>query len=147
MRISWGTGIAIIYGLFAACTTTVVVFALYHPVQLVSEDYYARSLDHDRRRTATENANALQHEVLIANADGRTVTIALPLALARDARGELQLYRPSDSAADRRVELALDAEGRQQVRLDGLAAGRWIAQLAWTSGGRAFYREATVQAP
>ncbi|MBK5298986.1 MAG: FixH family protein [Vicinamibacteria bacterium] len=144
MRFNWGTGIALVYGLFAACTTTFVVFAMRHPVQLVSEDYYARSLQHDDRRTAVENADALALDVARATAGGGELTIELPPIQARDARGAVRLYRPSDSAADRCVPLAVDAAGRQHVSLDGLVAGRWVVQIDWTSGGRSFYREVTV---
>lgn len=147
MRISWGTGIAIVYGLFAACTATFVAFAMRHPVQLVSDDYYARSLHHDQHRAAIENADRLGLDVLVADATGQFVTISLPTAQAHDARGGLRLYRPSDATADRSVGLTLDAEGRQRVRLDGLVAGRWVAQLDWTSGGRVFYHEVAVQVP
>lgn len=143
MRFNWGTGIALVYGLFAACTTTFVVFAMRHPVQLVSEDYYASSLRHDQRRTAVQNADALGADIARVDADG-DVTIALPPTQARDARGAVRLYRPSDSAADRSMPLAVDADGRQHVSLDGLVAGRWVVQIDWTSGGRSFYREVTV---
>lgn len=147
MRISWGTGIALVYGTFAACTTGFVAFALQHPVQLVSEDYYASSLRHDQRRAAIENADALEAGVLTTSADAGELTIALPPALARDARGGLRLYRPSDAGADRRVALALDSTGRQRVSLHGLVRGRWTAQLEWTSGGRSYYDEVAVLVP
>lgn len=147
MRIGWGTGIALVYGTFAACTTAFVAFAMHHPVQLVREDYYASSLQHDLRRAAIENADRLAADVLDVSADGGAVTIALPAAMAHDARGGLRLYRPSDAAADRDVVLALDITGQQRVRLDGLMPGRWTAQLDWTSGGRAYYREIAVQVP
>ena len=143
MRLNWGTGIALVYTVFAACTTTFVVFALNHPVQLVSEDYYASSLQHDSRRTAIENAAALADLMRVGD-DGRSVTLALPVAHVRDAAGRVRLYRPSDSAADRSLPLAPDAGGRQRVSLDGLAAGRWVVQLDWTSGGKTFYREVLV---
>lgn len=147
MRIGWGTGIALVYGTFAACTTAFVAFAMHHPVQLVREDYYASSLQHDQKRAAIDNAARLAADVLDASDDGESVTIALPAAMAHDARGALRLYRPSDAAADRVVVLALDVTGHQRVRLDGLMPGRWTAQLDWTSGGRAYYREIAVQVP
>jgi nitrogen fixation protein FixH len=143
MRLNWGTGIALVYTVFAACTTAFVVFALNHPVQLVREDYYATSLQHDSRRAAIENADALADLMRVGD-DGRSVTLALPVAHVGDAAGRVRLYRPSDSAADRSLALAPDAGGRQRVSLDGLAAGRWVVQLDWTSGGQAFYREVMV---
>lgn len=147
MRLNWGTGIALVYGVFAACTVGFVAFAMSRPVQLVDDDYYASSLRHDERRTAVENAAALAPHAVVADADGRGVTIALAPGQRGDARGEARLYRPSDASADRRVPLALDAGGRQRVSLDGLAPGRWVVQVEWTSGGRTFYREIAVTAP
>ena len=144
MRFNWGTGIAAVYGLFATATLGFVVFAMQHPVQLVSEDYYGSSLRHDQHREAQENADALGPGILTLAADARTVVIALPAAQVRDATGTARLYRPSNAAADRSVRLVLDAGGRQRVPLEELAPGRWIVQLEWSSGGRSFYREAPV---
>jgi hypothetical protein len=146
MRLNWGTGIALVYGLFAAGTVGFVAFAMSRPVQLVDEDYYASSLRHDERRAAIENAATLAPDAVSADADGRGVTIVLPPG-QHDARGVATLYRPSDASADRQVPLALDATGRQRLSFDGLAAGRWVVQVAWTSGGRTFYREIGVTAP
>lgn len=147
MRLNWGTGIALIYGVFAACTVGFVAFAMSQPVQLVDDDYYASSLRHDERRAAIENAAAIVPDAVVVEADGRAVTIVLPPGQVPDARGEARLYRPSDASADRRVPLALDAAGRQRLSLEGLTPGRWVVQLEWTSGGRTFYREAGVTAP
>ena len=146
MQLNWGTGIALVYATFATCTMSFVGFAMRHPVDLVSEDYYGNSLRHDQRRTAIENAARLDSGVVTASDDGRVVTVAMPADQARGATGTARLYRPSDSAADRSIPLALDAGGRQRLSLDGMAAGRWIVQVAWTSGGRAFYREIQVMA-
>jgi hypothetical protein len=144
MRFNWGTGIALAYTLFAGSTVAFVVFAMNHPVQLVSDDYYERALRHDERREARENASALDSGIARVREDGRAVLIALPPAHAGDARGTARLYRPSDAAADRSVPLTLDAGGHQTIPLDGLASGRWIVQLDWTSGARPFYSEMEV---
>lgn len=146
MRLNWGTAIAAVYTVFAACTMAFVAFAMAHPVQLVDEQYYASSLRHDERRAAVENAATLAPGLVQVTADGRRVTVVLPAPHARDARGVVRLYRPSDASADRSVPLALDGEGRQPIPLDGLARGRWVVQVEWTSSGRAFYHEATVTA-
>lgn len=143
MRFNWGTAIAIVYATFATCTAGFVAFAMHHPVELVSDDYYASSLRHDERRAAIENASRLETPVLSPAAGG--LTVVLPPTHAGDARGELRLYRPSDKSADRIWPLAVDADGRQDVPTAGVAAGSWILQLSWTSGGRAFYHEQRVR--
>ncbi|HEY0872074.1 MAG TPA: FixH family protein [Vicinamibacterales bacterium] len=146
MRLNWGTGIALVYGVFAASTVGFVAFAMHQPVDLVSEDYYGQSLRYDERRMALENAAALGPNLVTAAADGRIVTIAFPQDQARGTTGTARLYRPSDSSADRTVPLALDAGGRQQLSLEDLPPGRWIVQVTWSREGRTFYRELEVMA-
>lgn len=142
MRLNWGTGIALVYGLFAACTVGFVVFAMQHPADLVSEDYYATSLRHDARREAVENAAALG--ATLARAEAGVLVVALPAWHAGDASGRVRFYRPSDSSADNEVALAPDAQGRQHLPLADLGHGRWIVQIEWVSGGRAYYHELPV---
>ncbi len=144
MRLHWGTAIAMVYGAFAISTVGFVVFAAQYPVELVRDDYYAGALRHDERRAAVENATALGAPVVSAGEDGRSVIVALPEEQAADAAGTVRLYRPADSAADRLVGLTPDASGRQALRLDDLGSGRWIVQVAWTSGGRSYYQELPV---
>lgn len=142
MRLNWGTAIAVVYAIFASGTVGFVAFALQHPVQLVSENYYGDSLAHDSKRAAIENADQLSAAVLTADDDA--IVVSIPRNQRTDAHGELRLYRPSDAAADRAWTLAFDGDGTQRVGTRELARGRWVAQLSWTSGGRRFYRELPV---
>jgi hypothetical protein len=145
MRFHWGTAITLVYTTFAACTAGFVVFAMQNPVELVSDDYYANSLRHDEKRVAIENAIRLG--TLVLSSIGGEIDITLPPGQAADARGEVRLYRPSDRSYDRTWPLDVAADGTQRVSTSGVAAGYWIAQLAWTSGGRAFYVEQPVRIP
>jgi len=144
MRLHWGTAIAIVYVVFAVSTVGFAVFAAQYPVDLVREDYYAGALRHDERRAAVENASALGAPVVTAGEDGRSVTVTIPDGHVADAAGTVTLYRPADSTADRVLDLSPDADGRQVLRLDDLGSGRWIVQVSWTSGGRAYYQELPV---
>ena len=145
MRFHWGTAIAFVYTTFAACTAGFVVFAMRHPVELVSDDYYANSLRHDEKRAAIENAGRLG--TLVLSSAAGELDISLPPAHAADARGEVRLYRPSDRSYDRRWPLEVADDGSQRVSTTDVPAGHWIAQLSWTSGGRAFYLEQPVRIP
>jgi nitrogen fixation protein FixH len=80
----------------------------------------------------------------VAQSAGRLVAVSLPIDHARNARGTVTLYRPSDSTADRLFQLAVDSNGRQYLSLDGLAAGRWIVQVRWSDGDRDYYVEQPV---
>lgn len=145
-RFNWGTGIALTYTAFAAATSTFVAFAMDRRVDLVSVDYYAQSLQLDRRMEAERNALALGPALSVAEVSARAVRISLPRDLAPAAAGTIRLYRASSAADDRELPLAVNAEGSQDVPLDGLAAGRWTVQVQWTALGRAYYIQRDVMA-
>jgi nitrogen fixation protein FixH len=139
---NWGVRIALVYGLFACGTLGFAVFAMSQRVDLVAPDYYARSLTHDRRLEAMTRVSALGPAFRIAaSTDGRVVDLTIPQEAAAGLAGSIVFYRPADSGADRSRALALDAHGRQQLRLDDLAPGPWRLQVQWTAAGLDYYHE------
>lgn len=148
LRWNWGHSIATVYTVFAACTIGFVVYAMNQPVDLVSDDYYEQSVALDSRRTAEANARALGSAFAVTEAaGGQAVTVQWPTPLPPGTAGALRLYRPADAAADRRTPMAPDAAGLQSVSFASLAPGRWMLQVEWTAGGRAFYSEHEVIVP
>lgn len=148
LRWNWGHSIAAAYTLFALTTIGFVVFAMDQRVDLVSTDYYEKSIALDARRAAEANARALGADFAITEADGgRAVTVRWPASATAGATGALTLYRPADAGADRKTPMAPDAAGTQRLALGDLAPGRWILQVEWTAGGRAFYAEREVTVP
>jgi nitrogen fixation protein FixH len=145
MRLHWGTGIAAVYTLFACGTVGFVVFAMNKPVELVSGDYYAQSLEYDRRMAARANLQALGAAFSCAvSSDGRALSLRLPSGAAPTPGGTVTLYRPSDSQADHVVALSVDARGEQQIALADLRPGRWRVQVEWDAGATPYYYEQTV---
>jgi nitrogen fixation protein FixH len=150
IRINWGIGVGLVYGLFVAGTISFVIFALSRPVELVSADYYDQSLTYDDRLEAARLGQALGdavHVTAVPDDAVRGLIVALPRGQADAARGTLTLYRPSHAAADRVVPLALDVRGEQRVSTAGLEPGRWIVKISWQVQGRRYYREEAVQLP
>jgi hypothetical protein len=145
-RFNWGTGIALTYTAFAAATSAFVAFAMDRRVDLVSPDYYARSLQLDRLMDAERNALALGPALSISEVSNRTVRVSLPRELAPAATGTIRLYRASSAAQDRELALAVNVNGYQDVALEGLASGRWTVQVQWTALGRAYYLQRDVMA-
>ena len=146
LRVNWGAAVAAIYALFACSTMGFVVFAMNRPADLVSADYYQRSLQQDERIAAEANAHALSEPVRFA-IDGptRRIVVTWPSSLSM-ARGEITLYRPSNSAADRRYAIT-PASGAQVIDVADLVSGRWRLQAAWTDAGRSFYQEEVITLP
>jgi nitrogen fixation protein FixH len=146
--INWGVAVAMVYVVFAASTLGFVVFAVTHPVQLVSPDYYERSLQHDERADATTRAQGLGERLRVElDAGSRVLAVSVPPEAATGARGAITLYRPSDVHADRTMPLALDAAGRQRLPTAALAHGRWLVRIDWVAGGRRYLHEIGVTLP
>jgi hypothetical protein len=144
LRLNWAAGVITTYVIFAAGTTGFAVYAMRRPVDLVSADYYERSLDQDRQMNAARNTAALDGAASIALGDGRALVVTVPAAQAGGARGTVVLYRPSDAAADRTFALRPDDRGRQRIALDGLREGLWSVRVRWTAQGREFYLEQRI---
>ena len=144
LRMNWAVGIVAAYVVFAGGTTAFVVYALNRPVDLVSPDYYARSLEQNRQMEAERNTLALGGAASIVEAGPRALVVSVPPAHAAGARGAVTLYRPSDASADRVIALAPDKDGQQRVSLDGLRPGLWSVRVRWTAAGRDFYLERRV---
>lgn len=144
MRIRFHLGVAVVvfYVVFALSTVGFVVFAMSQDVDLVSSDYYARSLQHDRHMQAVANAGALGAALRI-EVDPRTeqVRVQFPPQMAARLAGSATLYRPASAREDRVVPIAASSTGMVALPTGGLAAGHWRVQLQWTADGRDFYVE------
>jgi hypothetical protein len=146
--LNWGTGVAVTYAVFAAGTLSMVALASSTHVDLVSDDYYARSLTVDQRLAATAAGDAAVSDLGIIARPGAGPALVIHFRVAPnvDSRGTLTWFRPSSAAADRTV--ALDASGLSApIPLTGLSPGRWRAQIQWTSAGRDHYVEREVDLP
>lgn len=145
IRVNWGTGIAIFYAAFAAATLGFVVFAMEQEVELVSEDYYQRGLEHDQRMAAAANGAALGDAFRIETpADDHAVRLVWTDARPQPGGGTITFYRPSDAAADHVVRVDPDPQGRQRISLADVPAGRWVVRVLWRAGDREYFVERNV---
>jgi nitrogen fixation protein FixH len=145
---NWGAAVATVYMLFAASTLGFVIFAINRPVELVSADYYERSLQQDQRVAAQRRASALGDRLrLELRADRGLLDVAIPLPAGRDAVGTIVFYRPSNRHADRTISLALDGDGHQVIPLAALERGRWLVRLEWTAAGHGYVHERPLVLP
>jgi len=131
--ISWGWRIAIVYTTFAVATLSFVAFAMTQKVDLVRQDYYEHSLQHDRTMAARQRAQSLPQQPASFDENQNVIVISLPSA--PEHRTELRLYRPSTSALDTSFIVTTDADGHAQVDCSQLTTGLWTATLQWTADG------------
>jgi len=138
MTLNWGTGIAAAYLTFALATSGFVAFAMRRPVLLVRSDYYADSLKEDQHLAARRNALSLGRAAGVTTNGRDGIHISIPPDQAVDARGAVTLYRASDPAADRTIEMAVDRTGEQDLHVGEVVRGAWLVQVCWSAGGREY---------
>lgn len=148
LRLNWGHGIALVYVTFAAGTLTMVGIASSNHVELVSDDYYARSLRVDEQMAETERGRRSDIRIdVVPSKTGAILQIAWPADTTAEARGSLTLYRASMASADRTIPVQPRAGTLERVPLSGLAPGRWNLQVQWTSAGHGHYVARSVVSP
>jgi len=138
--------VAVFYTAFAMSTVGFVAFAMTRDVDLVSVDYYAHALAHDRHMQAVANGDALGEAVDATLATGQ-VQLRLPATMTPGMLGTATLYRASDARADRTVTLTPGTDGIVVIPTEGLVPGRWQLRVQWSAGGRDFYVERDLRLP
>jgi len=129
-RLNWGHGITIVYTLFALATLGFVAFAMTQRVDLVSDDYYEQSLQHDAKMTAQANAALLGTSARIEVAE-KSLIVSIPESQSHTAKGTIDLYFAGALDIDRTFDLRVDAAGKMSIPTNELRTGAWKATLKW----------------
>ena len=144
MKLHWGNALFLFFTLYIGF----LGFTLYQSTQvdhsLVAKDYYAEDLAYQEKYDKLENyARTATPLRLEYDASGRQLSIIAPKGLA-DCKGNLTFYRPSEAGGDIQREISLSGGEQLNVPASDLAAGRWIAQLDYSSSGKGFYTEKDI---
>lgn len=146
----WPFGIIAALVVFMAGTVTLVVVAVTGRNDLVSADYYEQEIGYQKRLEHLNRTHPWDSQIQVSLGEApREVVVRLPAEhAARGLKGNVDFYRPAGAVMDRRVALAVDAEGRQHIRVgDDAAHGLWKVRLSWTVGGEEFYAERELVLP
>jgi len=146
MKINWGTGIVIAFGLF-------ITFILYfvfkvqsdsqYDNELVVEEYYKQELKFENQMTKEQNAINMTEKISISTSEeGINITFPSDLDLTKVA-GKVSLYRPSNQKLDFEVPISLSGP-HLLIPKSNLVDGRWDISLDWTYDGKEFLNKKTI---
>jgi len=133
MKINWGTGIVIAFGLFM----TFILFFVFkvqtnskYDNELVIEDYYQQELKVQGNIEKKQNANALEQKVKISKSvEG--ITIEFPSDFDFQAiKGKVSLYRPSNQKLDFEIPISLSTS-HLLIPKSNLVGGLWDITIEW----------------
>ena len=137
MKINWGTGIVIAFGLFI-----IFILSFVYKVQsnqkydneLVTKDYYKKEALVQGDIEKQQNANALTSKVVIENtAEGIKIQFPVDFDYSK-INGKVSLYRPSSQKLDFEIPISLSSP-HLLIPKSNLAGGLWDISIDWEYDG------------
>lgn len=137
MKINWGTGIVIAFGLFI-----IFILSFVYKVQsnqkydneLVTKDYYKQEATVQGDIEKQENANALTNKVTIEKtAEGVKIQFPADFDYSK-INGKVSLYRPSSQKLDFEISISLSSP-HLLIPKSNLASGLWDISIDWEYDG------------
>ena len=137
MKINWGTGIVIAFGLFM-----IFILSFVYKVQsnqkydneLVTKDYYKKEALVQGDIEKQENANALTNKVTIEKtAEGMKIQFPADFDYSK-INGKVSLYRPSSQKLDFEINISLSSP-HLLIPKSNLAGGLWDISIDWEYDG------------
>jgi len=144
MKLNWGTGIAIVYILFALSMITFAVVASMDKFDLVSENYYDNAVNYQQQINAAQNTITENSSLDIKyNAHANAIVINA-LGNKKVITGKLSFYKPDKAANDFTKNFTTDSEGVQLIPAENLARGQWTLKASWEVDGKNCYLEKKI---
>jgi len=146
MKMNWGKGIVVAFGLFMA-------FILYfvfkvqsdakYDYEMVTEDYYKKEVGYQAQLDKSQNAYDLKEKVTIeTKTDG--LLISFPSAFdGTKIEGKVSLYRPSSQKLDFEIPISLSSS-HLLIPKTKLAGGRWDISIDWKYDGKGYLNKEKV---
>ncbi len=137
----WGKGILLSIIAFVGIIMTMVVISVrMDGIELVRDNYYEAEIKYQEQIDRESSTLLLDREVLAFDSQSKAVILDLP----KGAKGNLNLYRPSDVKLDQSVPVEIIESGKKQISIANLKPGYWRVQLTWTENGTEFYQEKKI---
>ncbi|HRM45887.1 MAG TPA: FixH family protein [Flavobacterium sp.] len=147
MKINWGVGIVIAFGLF-------ITFILYFVVMvqsdskydndLVVEEYYKHDAKFGDEMARIQNVEDLAQKPTI-NIVSNGVEIVFPkIFVPKNIKGKVSLYRPSNKKLDFQIPISLSDATTLLIPIKSLVRGRWDVNMEWQYDGKSYLSKETI---
>lgn len=144
LKFNWGTGIFIFLIIFFISIFWFVIFSFTVRQDLVEDDYYPKELAYEQQIQKQQNLNQLGEEISIRK-EAEFIYLKFPLVQTEsEIKGQILVYRPSDSRLDETHYIKLDSLNEQQLNTSKFRSGKYILKIGWTYQETAFYQEITI---
>ena len=143
---NWGTKIVISFIAFIGVIFTLAYISMGQDINLVADDYYAQELAYEDQIQRIKNTQGLsERPTLVVDKKAKQAHLVFPEGLKEKIdEGEVQLYRPSNAAFDKKVTIALNEDGVQTIDVSSLVRGLWKAKITWEYRNTEYYQEVSL---
>ena len=146
MKINWGTGIVIAFGLFM----TFILYFVFrvqsdskYDNDLVVEEYYKHDAHFGDEMTKVQNAQDLAQKPIVSII-GEGIFIVFPEPfISKNIKGKVSLYRPSNKKLDFEVPISL-SNSTLLIPKKSLVGGRWDINIEWEYSGKTYLTKETI---
>jgi FixH len=142
---NWGNRLLITFIVFGAGISYMVYRSMHVNSELVETDYYKNELIYQQVIDATNRANALLSTVKLMQAKEGNILLQLPEEMKnKNISGDIWFYCAYDEAKDKKLPLAINADGMQSFRAGILTTGFYTARISWSEGVQKYYTEKPI---
>ncbi len=146
MKINWGTGIVIAFGLFM----TFILYFVFkvqsdstYDNELVTEDYYQKELLVQGNIEKQKSANQLENK-LIFQKTVEGIIVKFPSDFDyKNIKGKVSLYRPSSQKLDFEIPISLSSSNLL-IPNSNLAGGLWDISVDWNYENSKYLNKETM---
>jgi hypothetical protein len=142
MKLNWGTGIAIFYGVFVFFLAFQLVRSTQYDRSLVVDDYYAKDLLYQEHFDRLVNARDLGQAVRFKQ-DAGQLEIAFP-ASHDSPVGQVWFYKPDAVQLDHILEIRTNENRSMLTDISSLHKGLWKVKVTWSEGGVDYFDEGKI---
>lgn len=145
MTLNWGHKITLAFSAFVVFMFVMVYKSMKTDFQLVTKEYYKDELAYQQVIDGTNRANKLSGSVEVTQANNELI-IQLPTEMRGKAiSGNIWLYCSSDDKKDRRLELAVDENGKQVINSKNMLPANYLLKVTWKADELSYYNEQHIE--
>lgn len=142
MKFNWGTGIALVYVVFALSMVGAVFASRKHDPGLMQKNYYDLDLNYQARMDKKQNAaNLAELPTVRFDAAAKTIGVHFPTGMNASS-GSAKFYRSATTRDDFSVKI--ENTDSLEIPAQKLAPGRWHIELDWEANGKMYFWQTTV---
>jgi nitrogen fixation protein FixH len=144
MKWNFGTGIAVVYSIFALSMLTAAIRSTHYDVGLVKKDYYADDLAYQQHFDKVQSEKTSGERLKTSWDTEGSLILQFPKTQT-PPKGTITFFRPSKMGIDQTFDLKTNADNSMIIPTKAMLRGAWKIQIDWTANGTAFYREENIK--